>query len=216
MADRLLLFGASGHGRVVADAARAAGWEIAGWGDDDPARHGLELEGVSVVAIGVEEAAAWARAHGARLVVSIGDNRARSRLFEALLAAGAEPATVVHPAAVLSPAAALGPGTVVFAGAVVNPGARLGRNVIVNTAASVDHDAAIGDHAHLSPGVHLGGTVTVGEGAHLGVGVSVRNNVSIGAWTVVGVGAAVVGDLPAGVVAYGVPARVIEHTPRLR
>jgi sugar O-acyltransferase (sialic acid O-acetyltransferase NeuD family) len=212
MAERLLLFGASGHGRVVADAARAAGWEIAGWADDDASRRGQELDGAPVVATGVAEAAAWARERGAHVVVSIGDNRARARLFEALLAAGADLATVVHPAAVVSPSATLGSGTVVFAGAVINPGTTIGRNVIVNTSVSVDHDNWIGDHAHLSPGVHLGGTVSVGEGAHLGVGVSVRNNLSIGAWTLVGVGAAVVADLPANVVAYGVPARVVRES----
>lgn len=212
MAERLLLFGASGHGRVVADAARAAGWEIAGWADDDAARRGQEFDGAPVLATGVAEAAAWAREHDARVVVSIGDNAARARLFQALLDADAEPATVVHPSAVISPSATLGSGTVVFAGAVIGPGATVGRNVIVNTAATIDHDNWIGDHVHLSPGVHLGGTVSIGEGAHLGVGVSVRHNLSIGAWTVVGVGAAVVGDLPANVVACGVPARVVRES----
>jgi sugar O-acyltransferase (sialic acid O-acetyltransferase NeuD family) len=211
LSRRLLLYGASGHGRVVADAARAAGWELAGWCDDDPARRGKTLEGVPVVASGIAEAARWAQANGCAVVVSIGDNAVRRRLFEALAVVGCELATVVHPQAVIAPSATLGSGTVAFAGVVVNPDARIGRNVILNTGTTVDHDGQIGDHAHLSPGVHLGGTVTVGEGAHLGVGVSVRNNVAIGAWTTVGVGAAVVGDLPAGVVAYGVPARVVRR-----
>lgn len=207
MSQRLLLYGASGHGRVVADAARAAGFELVGWADDDEGRRGHEVGGVPVLATSTTEAAQVARDQGALVVVTVGDNGARARLFTALIEAGAEVATVIHPRSVIAPSASLGVGSVVLAGAVVNPGASVGRNAILNTACSVDHDCQLGDHVHLSPGVHLGGTVIVGPGAHLGVGVSVRNNTRIGAWTLVGVGAAVVGDLPDGVVAYGVPAR---------
>ncbi len=209
MSERLLIFGASGHGRVIADAARAAGFDLAGWADDDPRRAGTSVAGAPVVAIGTEAAARWAGEHAARVVVGIGKNRIRARVFAALLAHGAQPATVIHPRAVVSPTARLGAGTVVFAGALVNPDAVLGRNVILNTGVSVDHDAAIGDHVHLSPGVHLGGTVSIGEGSHLGVGAAVRNNLAIGAWSLVGVGAAVVAPVADGVVVVGVPARVL-------
>lgn len=207
MKRRLLLYGASGHGRVVADAARLAGFEILGWADDDPERRSKELAGAPVVASGVAEAAAWARAESCGVVVTIGDNRVRARLFGELEAAGCVFATLIHPATTIASSASLGAGSVVFAGVVVNPGARVGRNVILNTSATVDHDCVLGDHVHLSPGVHLGGTVQIGDGSHLGVGVAVRNNLAIGRWTVVGVGAAVVADLPDEVVALGVPAR---------
>jgi carbonic anhydrase/acetyltransferase-like protein (isoleucine patch superfamily) len=85
--------------------------------------------------------------------------------------------------------------------------------VILNHGVTVDHDCRVGDFAHLSPGVHTGGEVTVGTGSHLAVGVSVRNRVAIGSWSVVGVGAAVVADVPANVVALGVPARVVRSSP---
>lgn len=209
MADRLLIYGASGHGRVVADAARAAGWGVAGWVDGDSSKAGSAVDGLPVVTGGPAEAAQEAAVRGAAVVVAVGDNRARREIFKALVEAGARLATVIHPAAVVSPEARVGQGSVIFAGAVVNPGAEVGENVILNTAASVDHDCRIGDHAHLSPGAHLGGTVTIGEGTHLGVGAAVRNDVTIGAWSVIGVGAAVVGPLGDGVVAYGVPARPV-------
>ncbi|MBM4362762.1 MAG: NeuD/PglB/VioB family sugar acetyltransferase, partial [Deltaproteobacteria bacterium] len=185
-----------------------AGRLVLGFADGAPALAGTWVMGLPVLATGNADAIALARAEGAEIVLALGDNALRARVLAELDAAGVVAGTVVHPRATISPAATLGAGTVVFAGAVVNPGARIGRNVILNTCASVDHDADIGDHAHLSPRVVLGGTVTVGEGTHLGVGVSVRNNVTIGAWSLVGVGAAVVTDLPGGVVAFGVPARI--------
>ncbi len=210
----LVIYGAGGHGRVIADAARAAGWALVGFADDDPGKRDRDVDGVPVIATGWAELAALCQARGAAAVCGLGDNELRRRGFEALRAASVALASVIHPAAVIAPSATLGLGCVVLAGAIVNPGAQLGDDVIINTAASVDHDSQVGDHAHLSPGVHTGGTVTIGAGAHLGVGASVRDGVAIGAWSVIGVGAAVVGDIPAGVVAYGNPARVVRAHPR--
>jgi UDP-N-acetylbacillosamine N-acetyltransferase len=97
------------------------------------------------------------------------------------------------------------------AGSVVNPGATLGRNVIVNTCASVDHDCVLEDGVHISPGAHLGGGVTVGRGTWIGIGAVVRDHVMIGAGVTIGAGAVVVKDIPDGVMAYGVPARVVKE-----
>jgi len=207
MPERLLIFGASGHGFVVAEAARLAGWELLGFADDDPNRESSLPEGLPMLAIGLEQARDIIRRNAARFVVGIGDNSTRRSIYEQLSCGSGRPATIVHPAAVVSPAARVGPGTVVFAGVVVNPRATVGANVILNTSCSIDHDNQIGDHVHVSPGAHLGGTVCVGEGTHVGLGASVRNNTRIGAWSVIGMGSVVVHDLPDRIVAFGCPAR---------
>jgi sugar O-acyltransferase (sialic acid O-acetyltransferase NeuD family) len=205
---KVLVYGASGHGKVVADAALAAGLDVVGFADDDAARRGEFLLGLQVRATGQDEAVQLCRAEGAGYVVAIGANAVRKRVFDALRQSGLHPFTIVHPSARIAPSARLGAGTVVFACAVVNADATVGEDVIINTAASVDHDCVLGSHTHVSPGAHLGGMVQVGEGAHVGIGSSVRNNVSIGAWSTIGAGAVVVGDMPERVVAFGVPARV--------
>jgi acetyltransferase EpsM len=208
MSQALVIHGSGGHGKVVADAALSAGWNVLGFSDEDPGKAGAEVLGLPVVAIGLDQAMAHARAHQAAAVVAIGDNRARRRVFEAFCQAGVELATIIHRSAVIAPSARLGAGTVVFAGAVINPDVRIGEDVIINTGVTVDHDTVIGDHAHIAPGVRTGGTVRVGAGAMLGVGAMVRNNLGIGAWSVVGVGAVVVADIPERVVAFGNPARI--------
>jgi len=206
--EGLIVFGASGHGKVVADAAIASGVRVLGFADDDERKRDLELLGLPVLAIGLEELAAVATRHRCRIALGIGSNTARRAVLDRLTAAALSVASVTHPSAIIAPSATLGVGTVAFGNVVVNPGSRVGQGVILNTAASVDHDCVINDFVHLSPGAHLGGAVSVGTGSHLGVGVSVRNNISIGEWTVVGVGAAVVSDIPDRVVCYGNPARV--------
>lgn len=204
----LLVYGASGHGKVVADTARAAGFERVAYADDDESKRGLRLAGANVEAIGQDEALAWLGQHRGAFVVGIGHNRIRERVATGLEERGAEAGTLIHPHAWVSPTVRLDPGTVVFAGVVVQAEARVGRHTILNTSCSVDHDCVIEDFVHLSPGVHLGGAVTIDRGAHLGVGVSVIQVRRIGAWSTVGAGASVVRDVPADVVAYGVPATV--------
>ncbi|RMH42215.1 MAG: acetyltransferase [Deltaproteobacteria bacterium] len=208
MADRLLVFGASGHGKVVADVAMAAGWDVVGFADDNPDRKESALLEIPVVAIGVAEAVLFCRREDAHAIVGIGNNQARRQVQSRLHDAGVAVATLIHPRAILSPSARVGTGAVVVAGAVINCETVVGQGSIINTGATVDHDCRLGDFVHVSPGAHLGGTVTVGDDAHIGIGAVVVNNVGIGAGSIVGAGAAVVSSIPAGVVAYGVPARV--------
>lgn len=206
---RLVVLGAGGHGKVVADAARAGGAQVLAFADSDTARLGSEVLGLPVIDGQIDELCRYCEHEGAEVVVAIGQNRGRRSAFEALCSRGLRLATVVHPSAVLASDVTVGAGVVIFAGAVINVSSQIGDNAIVNTGARLDHDNVLGAHAHVSPGVCTGGEVRIGEGTHLGVGVNVRNGLCIGAWTVVGVGAAVVSDLPDRVVAYGVPARII-------
>lgn len=207
-ANDVVIWGASGHARVVADILRRSGARVAGFLDDlAPARRGEAFDG-SIVLGGRAELDAL-RARGVRrLALGVGDNRARRAFADAAAAAGFDLVTAVHPSAVVARDATLGPGVVIAAGAVVNPGAAIGRAVIVNTCASADHDDRIGEGASLGPGARLAGAVVVGEEAFIGLGAAVIERVRIGARTIVGAGAVVVRDLPDDVVAVGVPARV--------
>lgn len=203
---RLAILGASGHGRVVADAALAAGWqEVVFYDDAWPA---VSASGPwEVVGRTAELRRDSAQLDGA--IVGIGDNTTRLLKLRDLAAGGVVLASVVHPAAVVSPRADVGEGSVIFAGAVLNPFARLGRGCIVNSCASVDHDCELADGVHVSPGAHLGGGVRVGEGSWIGIGASVIQGVSIGVGVTVGAGAAVVDDVADDETVVGVPARPI-------
>lgn len=206
---RLIVHGAGGHGKVVAEAAASSGWHVLGFTVDGPGAPEDGLLGLPVLARTIDELRDLCLRENASAIVAVGDNAARKEIFERCLRAGIPLATIVHRGALVSPSARLGRGAVVLAGAAINASAELGDDAIVNTAASVDHDAVLEDHVHISPGAHLGGAVRIGEGTHVGIGASVRNNVAVGRWSVIGAGSAVVGDIPDRVVAYGVPARVV-------
>ena len=201
---KLIILGAGGQGRVVADVAAQTGrYTQIGFLDDNAelgdGRLPYPLLG------GFSDFEKWIGR--AEFTVAVGDNLIREAVQTRLTDAGASMATLIHPRAFVASRVTLGEGTVLMAGAVVNVDAVIGRGVIVNTCASVDHDGRIGDFCHVGVGAHLAGSVRMGDRSMIGVGAAVRNNTDICADCTVGAGAAVVCSLTEPGVYIGVPAR---------
>jgi sugar O-acyltransferase (sialic acid O-acetyltransferase NeuD family) len=143
-----------------------------------------------------------------RYVIGIGENYVRKRIASLMESKGLISVQIIHPSAIVARNVSLDCGTVVMAGAVINVGTTVGAHAIVNTGCRIDHDCSVGDFAHVSPGATIGGAVEVGDLVHLGLGAIVLPGCKIGEGSVVGAGAVVVEDIPAGVIARGIPARV--------
>lgn len=210
MISKLLIWGASGHALVVADIIRLQKiYEIVGFLDNvNPQRHGENFCGVPILG-GQEQLDACKEKGIEYIIFGFGDCQARLKFSEMACKKGFSLATAIHPTATIAGDASIGAGTVIAAGAVVSSQAQIGRNVIINTCASIDHECEIEDGTHICPGVRLAGRVKVGRAAWVGIGATVIDRVQIGMGTLIGAGAVVVSDIPDGVVAYGVPARVI-------
>ena len=201
---KLIVIGAGGHGKVVADAVLAAARrEMTGFLDDAPALLGKRLLGYPVLGT----TSTWPDWGCDDMILAIGENAHRQRLFDQLTAAGAVFVSVIHPRAVLGAGVRIGLGAVALANVVVNADSVIGDNVILNTMCSVDHDSALEAHVHLAPAAHLAGDVRVGEGAFIGMGAVVCPHVTVGRWAVVGAGAVVTRDVADRTTVVGVPAR---------
>lgn len=208
---RAFVYGSGGHARVITEILILSGVEVVALLDDDESRVGIHVMSCPIVRadVALDTLIDQGIEYG---IVGIGDNRIREEKAALVRQSGYRLIGAVHPTAVISSTAELEPGTAVMAKAVVNPGARVGENCILNTGCIVDHDCLIGLNVHLSPGVNLGGNVTIGDRTHIGIGASVLNNIAIGSDVVVGGGAVVIRDLPDGVTAVGVPAKIIKPT----
>lgn len=206
---RVVVVGASGHGRKVADALVQSGHTVVGFIDTHKPG-GTTVDQWEV--LGTErDLAGLSSSHALDgAVMGIGDNAVRVAV--AARVSSSAPSlrfiSVVHPTAFVAPGAELADGVVVMPGALVSVGCRLGAHALVDSGASLDHDSTLADGASLAPGATVGGNTAIGACTAIGIGATVIHGRTIGAHTVVGAGSVVVRDLPGHSVAYGVPASV--------
>jgi sugar O-acyltransferase (sialic acid O-acetyltransferase NeuD family) len=209
---QVIVYGASGHGKVVADTLSSCGLEVEGFIDDDPQKctGGSDLK--------ILGNAKWLAEQAIRrpvaVALGIGDNFCRRTVAESCVKAGVRLVTAIHPSATVALSAKMSRGVVIMAHAVVNADAVIGEGAIINTAAIVEHDCHVGNFAHLSPRVVIGGHVRVGDCSWLGIGSTVIPNIEIGACSIVGAGATVLHDVDDWVVVVGTPARTLKELTR--
>lgn len=206
MKNKLIIIGASGHGKVVADIAiKMNKWQRIVFLDDDESikiSMGLEVIGKTVEAFTYKDEVDF--------FVAIGNNATREKIQEKLIDEGLNVVSLIHPSAVIGADVKIGIGSVVMAGVVINSSTRIGKGCIINTSCSLDHDNMIEDYVHISPGVNMAGTVKVCNGSWLGIGSVVSNNVNICSGCKVGAGAVVVKNIIEPGTYVGVPVRKID------
>ncbi len=195
----MLLYGASGHAKVINSILRATGQEVTAIFDDDLGKKNLG----DIAVVGHYDPDFQP---AVPLIISIGYNDIRRKLAGKIRH---RLGTAIHPSAIIDETATVGEGTVIMPGVIVQADARIGRHVIVNTAAAVDHDCMLGDFVHVAPGVVLCGAVRVGEGTLVGAGSVVAPNLTIGANCLIAAGSVVTTHIPDGALIRGNPARII-------
>jgi sugar O-acyltransferase (sialic acid O-acetyltransferase NeuD family) len=195
--NRLIIIGAGGHGKVIADAALKNGYANICYIDDHATG---DVMGFPI--IGTSADIERLNAGGTDFIIGIGNNAVRKAIAEKY---NVNWVSIVHPSAQIAFNAEIGKGTVVMANAVVNACATVGEHCIINTGAIVEHDNVIENYAHISPNVALGGTVRIGELTHIGIGATVINNVDVCSGCTIGAGAVVVKDLKTKGTYIGVP-----------
>lgn len=193
--NKLIIIGASGHGKVIADIAVKLGYENIVFLDDDAAIKecaGFPVVGKTDEAINMD----------GDKVVAIGNARTRERISKNI-----KTVSLIHPNASISRRVKIGEGTVVMAGAIINSDTVIGDGCIINTGASVDHDCLIDNYCHVAVGAHIAGTCHVGERTWIGAGATVSNNVNICSGCMVGAGAVVIKNIENAGAYVGVPAK---------
>lgn len=214
MPKQAIIWGATGHAKVVKECLDQQGIEVVALFDQNPDLPS-PLKGVPLYA-GQAGFADWLKSYaGDRLgcVVAIGGFRGSDRLqIQAhLLSQGLEALTLVHTRAAVAPDAILGAGCQILSQSAVCVEAVLGAACIVNTGATVDHECRLGAGVHIAPGAHLAGCVEVGDGATVFTGASILPRIQIGAHAIVGAGAVVLKDVPPGAVVVGNPGRIVSY-----
>lgn len=203
--SKLLIVGAGGHGKVVADAAmQMKQWKAIAFIDK---QYPTIKEVLSLPIIADEIENIDYTSEYSDVIIAVGDNQRRFQLAQDFVAAGFKLVSIIHPRATVSPDAIIDPGSVIFANAVVNPGAYIGESSIINTGAVIEHDCKLEKAVHISPNASLAGNVTVGEFSWIGIGSSVIQHINIGKHCTCGAGSVVIDNVSDNSTVVGVPAK---------
>ena len=194
---RIYIYGASGHGLVVADIAKACGYEEIIYIDDGDNKYPSfeEMKDKSEIPI----------------AFGIGINATRKKLFEKVFKHGFTVVSLVHPSAIISSSSTVGIGTIVMPNVVVNTQSQIGDGVILNTSCVVEHENSIGDFVHISPNVSLAGEVRVKECSHIGIGSSIIQGITVGESCIIGAGSVVLRNIEDYTLCFGNPCKVIKE-----
>ena len=197
----MIIFGASGHAKVIIDIVKSMGEiPIDFIIDDDITIE--ELQGYNV------DHSFDERMENMSVIIAVGKNQTRKRIANKINNNFSE--VVIHKSAMVSASSHIEAGSVVMANASINAASEIGRHCIINTNCVVEHDVQISDFVHVSPGAIVTGNVKIGEGTHIGAGAVIIPGITIGNWVTIGAGTVVIEDVPDHAVVVGNPGRIIK------
>ncbi len=194
----MILYGASGHAKVILDCLKSQGKAVTCFIDDNPDK--LEFLGLKVKRsdnIPVDD----------EIILSIGDNRIRKKIANLI---SIKFGVAIHSSAIVASNVEIGEGSVVFHGAILQPEVQVSKHCIINTGVKIDHECKIKDFVHIAPGSILCGDVTIGEGSFVGAGAVIKQCISIGKNVIRGAGAVVLDHVPDNCTVVGNPAKIIK------
>ncbi|CUV66264.1 UDP-N-acetylbacillosamine N-acetyltransferase [Sulfurovum sp. enrichment culture clone C5] len=194
--DKIYVYGASGHGLVIADIALSCGYKEVIFIDDSKLEY-QKFEDIK-------------KDSKTSIIIGIGDNKTRAKLQQKVKEKGFNIPTLIHQSAIISPTVTIGEGVVIMPNVVVNAMANIGDGSILNTGCIVEHECKIGSFVHVSPNTALAGNVSVGNFTHIGIGSSIKQSIKIGEDSILGAGSVVVADIKNKVIAHGNPCKTIK------
>jgi sugar O-acyltransferase (sialic acid O-acetyltransferase NeuD family) len=199
------IFGAGGHGRVIAELLQFNDCKVEAFFDDSPKLN--LINSIPIISSNFIEG----NEIKLQIIIAVGDNLTRKSISQRLSHNAFY--SCFHKNATISPSSKIDNGTVVMQNAIINSNVEIGKHVIINTATIVEHDCVIEDYAHISPNATLLGNVTVGEGTQIGAGVIALPGIKIGKWCVIGAGSVLLNNIPDGSIVVGNPGRIIKQNP---
>jgi acetyltransferase EpsM len=207
--QKLWVYGAGGHARVMYEVINASGvYDIIGFIDDDETRTGEIYLGFELIT-NIQKFVVRNKKENVRnMFIAIGDNTMRERVANQMVSY--QFPVVIHSSAVVSKDAKIGSGTVIMPGAIIEPQVNIGEHSIVNTGAIIGHSSNIGDFCHIAGNSIISGEVTVGKASFVAIGSCVTPQITIGNHCIIGAGSVITRDVPNGAKMFGNPARNIE------
>ena len=211
MNKKIIIIGAGGHSKVIADIIEKSKDIVLGFLDDNKEKDEIIIKEKECKVIGkIEECVKIQEENkDIQFVIGIGDNKTRKNIANRYN--NLKYYTAIHPSSQIALDVEIGQGTVIMANTCLNTSAKIGKHCIINTASVIEHDNEINDYVHISPNATLCGTVKIGELTHIGAGATIKNNTNICSNCIIGCGAVVVKDIKEKGIYVGVPVKNIKE-----
>lgn len=207
MCKDVVIIGAGGHAKVIADIIEKSGDKVLGFLDDNLPKDITVIKEYKVLGKIEECQELLSKNKGLYFIIAIGNNYIRKNISEKYVL---NYYTAIHPASTIGMQVNIGEGTVIMANVCINSNAIIGKNCIINTGAIIEHDNVIEDYVHVSPNVTLCGTVKIGAFTHVGASATIKNNITIINDCIIGAGAVVLKDIEESGTYIGVPAKKLK------
>ncbi len=206
--DKVVIFGASGHGKVTIDILERTGnHEIIGLLDANK-EQGTQVLGYPVLGTMEQVPGLFQSIPDLKFFVAIGDNCARHWVVQQLKEINPNISFVnaIHPNTIIGKGVKLGTGIMIMAGSIINTDSNIGDFAIVNTRSSVGHESHLMEFSSVAPNTTLAGNVVIGAFSAISMSTTILNRRIIGEHTVVGAGSLVTRDVKDHAIYYGTPA----------
>lgn len=206
MDKKVVIIGAGGHAKVIADIIKKSGDIVYGFLDDNIEKNTIIIEYPESRVIGKIRDCEKIQSEDfeVKFIIGIGNNKLRKEISKQYKL---NYYTAIHPSVAIGLDVFIGEGTVAMANSCINTSVKIGKHCIINTGSIIEHDNVLEDYVHISPNATLGGTVKIGEYTHIGISATVKNNIEICKDCIIGAGAVVVKDIKEKGTYIGVPAR---------
>ncbi|MBX9837506.1 MAG: acetyltransferase [Silvanigrellaceae bacterium] len=198
--DSVLLYGASGHAKVICSIYESNSIKVDSIFDDNLMVNNLNTYDV------IGSYLAYYKIE-LKLLISIGDNKIRKTISKKILH---KFSIAKHISALIDTSVKIGEGSAIFHNSTIQRDTVIGKHCIINTNAIIEHECFVDDFAHISPSATLCGNVRVGEGSHIGANATIIPNITIGEWCVIGAGSVVTKNIPDYSLVVGVPGKIIK------
>ncbi len=208
MNKNVVIIGAGGHAKVIADIIIKSGDNVYGFLDDNKKKNEIIIDNYKIIGKIDDCLTLQKNASELYFIIAIGNNYTRKLISEKY---DLNYYTAIHPTSTIGMQVQIDKGTVVMANVCVNSNTKIGQHCIINTGAVVEHDNIIDDYVHISPNATLCGTVKIGECTHIGAGTTIINNVGITKECIIGAGAVIVNDVLEKGTYVGVPAKIMKE-----
>lgn len=208
----VIIIGASGFAKEVADLLMSNSKGISGFLDDNPSLSNKIILGFPVLGF----ISTYSNFVDNNLfLLGVGSTTTRQKLVEKM--PNVMWTEAVHSSAYITHDAQIGIGSTIMAKAIIGPSNYIGKHVIINMVASLGHDCMVGDYTHIAPGVHIGGNVHIGKRVFAGIGSTIINGTEANPLTIaddviIGAGAVVTKSITEpGITVVGIPAKPIKR-----